>query len=84
LAVNRARQSNTPAVFWLDPYRPHEAELIKKVNLYLQDHDLTGVEIHIMSQMRAMRFTLERIVRGMDTIPVVNENSVKLDYPHPQ
>ena len=78
LAVNRARQSNTPAVFWLDPYRPHEAELIKKVNLYLQDHDLTGVEIHIMSQMRAMRFTLERIVRGMDTISVTG--NILRDY----
>ncbi|MDX9990014.1 NADP-dependent isocitrate dehydrogenase [Thiothrix unzii] len=78
LAVNRARQSNTPAVFWLDPYRPHEAELIKKVNLYLQNHDLTGVEIHIMSQMRAMRFTLERIVRGMDTISVTG--NILRDY----
>ena len=78
LAVNRARQSNTPAVFWLDPYRPHEAELIKKVNQYLQDHDLTGVEIHIMSQMRAMRFTLERIVRGMDTISVTG--NILRDY----
>lgn len=78
LAVNRARQSNTPAVFWLDPYRPHEAELIKKVKLYLQDHDLTGVEIHIMSQMRAMRFTLERIVRGMDTISVTG--NILRDY----
>ncbi|WP_287605120.1 NADP-dependent isocitrate dehydrogenase [Thiothrix sp.] len=78
LAVNRARQSNTPAVFWLDPYRPHEAELIKKVNLYLQDHDLTGVEIHIMSQTRAMRFTLERIVRGMDTISVTG--NILRDY----
>ncbi len=78
LAVNRARQSNTPAVFWLDPYRPHEAELIKKVNLYLKDHDLTGVEIHIMSQTRAMRFTLERIVRGMDTISVTG--NILRDY----
>jgi isocitrate dehydrogenase len=78
LAVNRARQSQTPAVFWLDPYRPHEAELIKKVNLYLQDHDLSGVEIHIMSQMRAMRFTLERVVRGMDTLSVTG--NILRDY----
>jgi len=68
LAVNRARQSNTPVVFWLDPYRPHENELIKKVKLYLQDHDTTGLDIQIMSQVRAMRYTLERVVRGLDTI----------------
>ncbi len=78
LAVKRARLSNTPAVFWLDPYRPHEAQLIQKVELYLQDHDLTGVEIHIMSQVRAMRFTLERIIRGMDTISVTG--NILRDY----
>jgi isocitrate dehydrogenase len=78
LAVKRARLSNTPAVFWLDPYRPHEAQLIQKVELYLQDHDLNGVEIHIMSQVRAMRFTLERIIRGMDTISVTG--NILRDY----
>ncbi|QHS10112.1 NADP-dependent isocitrate dehydrogenase [Sinimarinibacterium sp. NLF-5-8] len=68
LAVTRARQSATPVVFWLDPYRPHENELIKKVKLYLKDHDLAGVDVQIMSQVRAMRYTLERVVRGLDTI----------------
>lgn len=78
LAVNRARLSNTPAVFWLDPYRPHENEVIKKVNRYLEDYDLTGVEIHIMSQLRAMRFTLERAFRGFDTISVTG--NILRDY----
>lgn len=78
LAVTRARLSNTPAVFWLDPYRPHENEVIKKVNRYLEDYDLTGVEIHIMSQLRAMRFTLERAFRGFDTISVTG--NILRDY----
>ena len=78
LAVNRARLSNTPAVFWLDEYRPHEAELIKKVKTYLQDYDLTGLDIQIMSQTRAMRFTLERIIRGKDTISVTG--NILRDY----
>jgi isocitrate dehydrogenase len=68
LAVTRSRQSGMPVVFWLDPYRPHEAELIKKVHLYLKDHDTNGLDIQIMSQVRAMRYTLERVVRGLDTI----------------
>jgi len=68
LAVRRARESDTPVVFWLDPYRPHENELIKKVELYLQDHDVDGLDIQIMSQVRAMRYTLERVARGLDTI----------------
>ena len=78
LAVTRARQSNTPAVFWLDEYRPHEAELIKKVKLYLQDYDLTGLDIQIMSQMRSMRYTLERVIRGKDTISVTG--NILRDY----
>ncbi|MCA0174771.1 MAG: NADP-dependent isocitrate dehydrogenase [Proteobacteria bacterium] len=78
LAVTRARNSGMPAVFWLDPYRPHENELIKKVNLYLQDHDTTGLDIQIMSQVRAMRFTLERVVRGFDTISVTG--NILRDY----
>ncbi|MBS0357513.1 MAG: NADP-dependent isocitrate dehydrogenase [Proteobacteria bacterium] len=78
LAVTRARNSNTPAVFWLDPYRPHEAELIKKVQTYLKDHDTTGLEIHIMSQVRAMRYTLERVIRGLDTISVTG--NILRDY----
>jgi isocitrate dehydrogenase len=68
LAVRRARESNTPVVFWLDPYRPHENELIKKVRTYLKDHDTSGLDIQIMSQVRAMRYTLERVARGLDTI----------------
>ena len=68
LAVRRARESDTPVVFWLDPYRPHENELIKKVKTYLKDHDTEGLRIEIMSQVRAMRYTLERVARGLDTI----------------
>ena len=78
LAVTRARQSNTPAVFWLDEYRPHEAELIKKVKTYLKDHDTTGLDIQFMSQTRAMRYTLERIIRGKDTISVTG--NILRDY----
>jgi len=68
LAVNRARNSGMPVVFWLDSYRPHEAQLIRKVKMYLHEHDTTGLDIQIMSQVRAMRYTLERVIRGMDTI----------------
>ena len=78
LAVTRARNSGMPAVFWLDPYRPHENELIKKVNAYLKEHDTNGLDIHIMSQVRAMRFTLERVVRGLDTISVTG--NILRDY----
>ena len=78
LAVNRARLSNTPAVFWLDEYRPHDAELIRKVKRYLQDYDLTGLDIEIMSYTRAMRYTLERVLRGKDTISVTG--NVLRDY----
>jgi isocitrate dehydrogenase len=55
-------------VFWLDAYRPHEAQLIRKVKMYLHEHDINGLDIQIMSQVRAMRYTLERVVRGLDTI----------------
>ena len=78
LAVSRARNSGTPAIFWLDPYRPHEAELIKKVETYLKDHDTKGLDIHLMSQVRAMRYTLERVVRGLDTISVTG--NILRDY----
>lgn len=78
LAVTRVKNSGTPAVFWLDPYRPHEAELIKKVETYLKDYDLTGLDIQIMSQVRAMRYTLERVIRGMDTISVTG--NILRDY----
>ena len=78
LAVTRARNSGMPAVFWLDPYRPHENELIKKVKLYLKDHDTEGLDIQIMSQVRAMRYTLERVIRGLDTISVTG--NILRDY----
>ncbi len=78
LAVTRARNSGMTAVFWLDAYRPHEAELIKKVNTYLKDHDTKGLDIQIMSQVRAMRYTLERVVRGVDTISVTG--NILRDY----
>jgi len=68
LAVNRARHSGMPVVFWLDQYRPHEAQLITKVKMYLHEHNTAGLDIQIMSQVRAMRYTLERVVRGLDTI----------------
>ena len=68
LAVTRARNSGMPVLFWLDPYRPHEAQLITKVKMYLHEHDTNGLDIQIMSQVRAMRYTLERVIRGLDTI----------------
>jgi isocitrate dehydrogenase len=78
LAVTRARNSGMPAIFWLDSYRPHEAELRKKVVAYLKDHDTTGLDIQIMSQVRAMRYTLERVIRGKDTISVTG--NILRDY----
>jgi isocitrate dehydrogenase len=68
LAVTRARDSGMPVVFWLDQERPHENELRKKVNTYLADHDIEGLDIQTMSQERAMRHTIERAMRGQDTI----------------
>ncbi|MFL6626606.1 MAG: NADP-dependent isocitrate dehydrogenase [Vitreoscilla sp.] len=78
LAVARARNSGMPAVFWLDSYRPHEAELRKKVVAYLKDHDTSGLDIRIMSQVRAMRYSLERVIRGKDTISVTG--NILRDY----
>ncbi|WP_040279936.1 NADP-dependent isocitrate dehydrogenase [Psychroserpens damuponensis] len=78
LAVARAKASNTPAVFWLDKKRAHDAELIKKVNTYLQDHDTTGLDIRILSPIKATEFTLERIKDGKDTISV--SGNVLRDY----
>ncbi len=78
LAVTRARLSGMPAVFWLDEYRPHEAELIRKVRTYLKDHDTKGLDIQIMSQVRAMRYSLERVIRGKDTISVTG--NILRDY----
>ncbi|HAH38846.1 MAG TPA: NADP-dependent isocitrate dehydrogenase, partial [Algoriphagus sp.] len=78
LAVTRARLSNTPAVFWLDPQRAHDAELIKKVNTYLLDHDTNGLEIYIMNPVEATNFSLSRIKEGLDTISVTG--NVLRDY----
>ena len=68
LAVTRARASGMTVVFWLDTERPHEVELRKKVKTYLKDHDTEGLHIQIMPQVWAMRYTLERVIRGQDTI----------------
>lgn len=68
LAVQRAKASGMTVVFWLDTERPHEAELRKKVKAYLKDYDTEGLEIQIMPQVWAMRYTLERLIRGQDTI----------------
>ncbi|MCK8481077.1 NADP-dependent isocitrate dehydrogenase [Psychroserpens algicola] len=78
LAVTRARASKTPAVFWLDKNRAHDAELIKKVNAYLPNHDTTGLDIRILSPIKATEFTLERIKDGKDTISVTG--NVLRDY----
>ncbi|WP_250432686.1 NADP-dependent isocitrate dehydrogenase [Hanstruepera flava] len=78
LAVNRSRASQTPAVFWLDKNRAHDAELIKKVNTYLKDHDTTGLDIRILSPIEATKFTLERVKSGQDTISVTG--NVLRDY----
>lgn len=78
LAVNRARLSGMPAVFWLDADRAHDAELIKKVNAYLQDHDTTGLDIRILNQVDACNLSMERIVKGQDTISVTG--NVLRDY----
>lgn len=78
LAVRRARATDTPAVFWLDEERAHDAQLIKKVKAYLADLDTVGLEIHIMSPVKAIRFSLERIKDGKDTISVTG--NVLRDY----
>ena len=78
LAVGRARATGAPAVFWLNPQRPHDRELIQKVETYLQDHDTEGLQIEIMSPRDATRFTLERIREGLDTISVTG--NVLRDY----
>ena len=78
LAVNRARASNTPAVFWLDSARAHDALLIEKVKTYLKDHDTSGLQIHIMSPEEATQFSLDRIRQGKDTISVTG--NVLRDY----
>ncbi len=78
LAVKRARATNTPAVFWLDQHRAHDAEVITKVKKYLLDHDTEGLEIQILSPMEATQFTLERVKDGKDTISV--SGNVLRDY----
>jgi isocitrate dehydrogenase len=78
LAVTRARNSGMTAVFWLDSHRPHEAELRKKVAACLKEHDTAGLDIRVMSQVRAMRYTLERVIRGKDTISVTG--NILRDY----
>jgi len=78
LAVVRARQSNTPAIFWLDKERAHDQQMIRKVRKYLKDHDTAGLDIRIMSPVQAIRYTMERMIRGKDTISVTG--NVLRDY----
>ncbi|CAA6824922.1 MAG: Isocitrate dehydrogenase [NADP] (EC; Monomeric isocitrate dehydrogenase [NADP] (EC [uncultured Thiotrichaceae bacterium] len=78
LAVRRARETGLPTVFWLDHYRPHDQQLIKKIKAYLAEMDLTDTDIQIMSPLRAMRFSLERIIRAKDTISVTG--NILRDY----
>jgi isocitrate dehydrogenase len=78
LAVRRARLTNSPAVFWLDAKRAHDAELIKKVQKYLKDHDTSGLDIRILGSVEAMQFSLDRIRKGLDTISVTG--NVLRDY----
>ena len=78
LAVNRARLSNTPAVFWLDANRPHDAQVLAKINTYLPKHDLSGLDIRVLDPASACRYSLERIVQGLDTISVTG--NVLRDY----
>jgi isocitrate dehydrogenase len=78
LAVNRAKASGTPAVFWLDKNRAHDANLISKVELYLKNHDITGLDILILSPVDACKFSLERISQSLDTISVTG--NVLRDY----
>jgi len=78
LAVNRARASATPAIFWLDPQRAHDGVLIEKVQKYLQDHDTTGLDIRVLAPVEAMKVSLERIRAGKDTISVTG--NVLRDY----
>jgi isocitrate dehydrogenase len=78
LAVTRARASGMTTLFWLDTERPHEVELRKKVKQYLKDHDTEGLHIQIMPQVWAMRYTLERLIRGQDTIAVTG--NILRDY----
>ena len=78
LAVNRAKATGVPTVFWLDENRAHDRQIIEKVNLYLKDHDTNGLDIRIMNPVEATKFSLERIVKGLDTVSVTG--NVLRDY----
>ena len=78
LAVTRSRVSNTPAIFWLDENRGHDAQMIKKVNTYLADHDTSGLDIQILAPVKACEYTLGRVAKGQDTISVTG--NVLRDY----
>ena len=78
LAVTRSRSTGAPAIFWLDENRSHDTEIIKKVNKYLPEHDTSGLDIHIMKPVDAIKFSLERIRKGQDTISVTG--NVLRDY----
>jgi isocitrate dehydrogenase len=78
LAVNRARATGVPAVFWLDKTRAHDAEILKKVEVYLAEHDTTGLEFPVLAPAEACKYSLERIVKGLDTISVTG--NVLRDY----
>jgi isocitrate dehydrogenase len=78
LAVNRARATGVPAVFWLDKSRAHDAEVLKKVEVYLAEHDTTGLEFPVLAPAEACKYSLERIVKGLDTISVTG--NVLRDY----
>src|SRR5690606_12432580 len=78
LAVNRARATGVPAVFWLDRQRPHDAQVIAKVERYLADHDTDGLDLRILAPVDATRFTVKRLRQGLDTISVTG--NVLRDY----
>src|SRR6202008_2002505 len=78
LGVRRARLTNTPAVFWLDAKRAHDAQVIAKVEKYLKDQDTAGLDIRILAPVEAIKFSLERIRKGLDTISVTG--NVLRDY----
>jgi isocitrate dehydrogenase len=78
LAVNRAKATGVPTIFWLDENRAHDRQIIEKVNLYLKDYDTTGLDIRIMNPVDATNFSLERIVKGLDTVSVTG--NVLRDY----
>src|SRR5680860_1190563 len=78
LAVNRARATNVPAIFWLDKNRTHDAQIIKKINTYLPNFDTAGLDIQIMTPEKATLYTLDRVKRGLDTISVTG--NILRDY----